>query len=107
MSSVFLQLCPSLRHDALFLDPPWGGVDYKKLQELPLFLSGKALHTVCLDALDCCRQLRVVVIKCPTNFPMRTFVDLVRGRAGTGQGRDRAGQGRKGKRKAEMNPKLM
>ena len=43
-----LKLCPTLpTQDIIFFDPPWGGVDYKKLDKVPLFLGSMPLDRVC------------------------------------------------------------
>jgi len=60
-----LKLCPKLSNqDILFFDPPWGGVDYKKSDKVPLFLGSLALDQVCLSLGI---RSRYVALKLPLN----------------------------------------
>ena len=60
-----LKLCPTLpTQDILFFDPPWGGVDYKKLDKVPLFLGSVPFDRVCLSLGT---RSRYVAMKLPLN----------------------------------------
>ncbi len=53
------------RPDCIFLDPPWGGPEYKQKERVELFLSQKKLAEVCAILARCTRY---IAIKVPTNF---------------------------------------
>ncbi|GBG29147.1 Trimethylguanosine synthase [Hondaea fermentalgiana] len=42
-----LQVCPQIRQDLLFLDPPWGGKQYHKRDKVVLFISKRPLAEIC------------------------------------------------------------
>lgn len=51
--------------DIWFLDPPWGGLDYKKNKQLDLYLSGINISDFCIMLKDCANY---IVLKLPKNF---------------------------------------
>jgi 16S rRNA G966 N2-methylase RsmD len=67
-----LILCKTLKQQAIFIDPPWGGPDYKQVSKLSLYLSDLELSVVC-------KQLYLytdyLVIKVPTNFDEELFIN--------------------------------
>lgn len=59
-----LRVCPTLQSDIVFLDPPWGGLDYSQRDTVDLFISGQSLDQVC-SALS--KNTRYLAIKVPYN----------------------------------------
>mmetsp|Transcript_4775 Transcript_4775/g.7226 ORF Transcript_4775/g.7226 Transcript_4775/m.7226 type:complete len:290 (+) Transcript_4775:87-956(+) len=59
-----------LEGSVVYLDPPWGGPDYKKLKSVNLHLSGVTLSEICGLLRD---RARYVVLKVPTNFDTLGF----------------------------------
>lgn len=58
------------RADMLFMDPPWGGVDYMEEERLDLFIDEIPLYEVC----DKFRgKFKNIAIKVPKNFNIRKF----------------------------------
>lgn len=62
--------------DIIFLDPPWGGPDYKQNPNIQLYLSKKELADVCIDMSIYCNY---IALKVPTNFSVDTFDARVNG----------------------------
>jgi len=60
----------SLQHDVLYLAPPWGGVHYRDVKHLQLFLSGMRLADVCAQWAV---HTRFLALKLPVNFDFRDF----------------------------------
>lgn len=64
--------CKKQYQDAIFIDPPWGGPEYKTLDKVQLYLSGLPLHEVC-------KQIHnftdYIIIKVPVNFDEIQFVN--------------------------------
>lgn len=72
-----IELVPSLHQDLVFLDPPWGGPDYKAKTKISLSLSQIPLLHVCEKLKYCCTYL---ALKVPVNFDLEGFcvgMDLV------------------------------
>lgn len=63
-------LCPQLQQDLVFLDPPWGGPEYKSMQKVSLSLSGLPLSDVCRII---AQATRYIAIKVPVNFNETDF----------------------------------
>lgn len=68
------------KHDVVFIDPPWGGKDYKNHEKLTLSLSNTPLETLCNNLLDetkniCCPS--IIVLKLPTNYDLYYLYDMV------------------------------
>eukprot|EP00049_Salpingoeca_infusionum_P015972 m.317814 g.317814 ORF g.317814 m.317814 type:complete len:420 (-) comp15987_c1_seq2:3625-4884(-) len=59
---------------ALTVDPPWGGVEYHKTDEMELFLSGLNMAQFCQMAST---RTNVILLKVPHNYAFRTFVQAM------------------------------
>jgi 16S rRNA G966 N2-methylase RsmD len=66
-------LCITHVQDVIFLDPPWGGPDYKKHARVSLFMTGRPLAEFC-RAVAMAGTARFVALKAPTNFDETEFV---------------------------------
>lgn len=71
-----LQVCPRLQQDLIFIDPPWGGPEYKLCSKISLFLSGKPLADVCRELSP---HTKYIALKVPTNFDEAAFLEAVDG----------------------------
>lgn len=65
-----LDQLPSM--DVIFIDPPWGGPNYKSQDKLTLSLSGIPLSDVCQRLAEK-RSWKYIVLKVPTNFDVDSF----------------------------------
>jgi hypothetical protein len=54
--------------DVLYVDPPWGGKDYKQYTNLDLYLSEKRLDVWLEEILSRKNRPRYVVLKLPANY---------------------------------------
>jgi tRNA/tmRNA/rRNA uracil-C5-methylase (TrmA/RlmC/RlmD family) len=67
-------LCRQQYQDVIFLDPPWGGPNYKKHAKIVLYLSDKHIADFCNDiAIE--KKARYIALKAPTNFDEVDFLD--------------------------------
>lgn len=62
--------CEKQYQDVIFLDPPWGGPDYKQQTNIQLYLSNKELSEVCIDLSFHCKY---IALKVPINFKIDPF----------------------------------
>lgn len=60
-------------HDVIFIDPPWGGKDYKKQNNLKLYISGQPIETVCNNLCSTQKNLKLIVLKLPKNYDISYF----------------------------------
>jgi predicted RNA methylase len=58
--------------DFIYIDPPWGGPDYKHVKGLDLFLGTKNIADVIRDIFDR-NTTRWVFLKAPTNFNFQSL----------------------------------
>lgn len=63
-------------HDLVFIDPPWGGPNYKEADRVRLSLSGRTLEEACIAIAPYCRY---IALKVPTNFDETGFLDGTHG----------------------------
>ena len=67
-----IEVCPMLKQDVIFLDPPWGGPEYKQKSNISLYLSDVSLAHVC-EKLAC--HTTYIALKVPTNFHEADFIN--------------------------------
>lgn len=65
-----LDVCQYTTQDMIFIDPPWGGPNYKSRHRINLYLSGVELSIVCRAIAP---YTKYIAIKVPTNFDIDTF----------------------------------
>ncbi|KAL3657854.1 hypothetical protein V7S43_017232 [Phytophthora oleae] len=73
----YLDVMLELQQDVVFLDPPWGGPEYKDLEKVDLFLGGLPLHEICTRLQD---SAKCIVLKVPSNFDDAKFSQHVPGK---------------------------
>uniref|UniRef100_M4C3Z9 Trimethylguanosine synthase n=1 Tax=Hyaloperonospora arabidopsidis (strain Emoy2) TaxID=559515 RepID=M4C3Z9_HYAAE len=76
MHANYLDVMLELQQDVVFLDPPWGGPEYKDLDEVDLFLGGLPLYEICTQLQA---STKCVVLKVPSNFNDAKFTQHVPG----------------------------
>jgi predicted RNA methylase len=71
-SGSYLDLMRELHQDIVFLDPPWGGPEYKDVARVPLYLGNRHLADIVADlsraSSASVNGTRYVVFKAPKNF---------------------------------------
>ena len=70
--SDLLIACQRLTQDLIFIDPPWGGPDYKSKDTVDLFISDIELSEVCEHIKD---TAKYIALKVPINFNEMHFVE--------------------------------
>jgi len=63
--------CIKQLQDAIFIDPPWGGPEYKMLSSVDLHLSGFPLHELCRRIYT---TTHYIILKVPVNFGEESFI---------------------------------
>jgi 16S rRNA G966 N2-methylase RsmD len=58
--------------DVLFIDPPWGGINYKKKKRLRLTLGDESIEDVCKKMVDKCK---LIGLKLPKNYDIKHLFD--------------------------------
>ena len=70
----YLDVYQLLDQDIVFLDPPWGGPDYKKSNSIDLYLDGQSSSSKAHNIIDICATLMeqkkttLIVLKLPINY---------------------------------------
>jgi predicted RNA methylase len=67
-----LEECLKLNQDVIFIDPPWGGPEYKKKNIVDLYLSDLPFSEVCKKLSQVCKY---IIIKVPINFNETDFIN--------------------------------
>ncbi len=60
-------------HDVYFMDPPWGGPDYKKLTNCELYIQNKSLK----DITQSIPKNKLIVLKLPYNYNIELYNDYI------------------------------
>ena len=69
----YLSIYKTLQQDIIFLDVPWGGIDYIKTQCLDLYLSNINIIDICYD-LIINKMASLVVLKLPINYNLPDLI---------------------------------
>ncbi len=67
-----ITLIPQSHHDLIFIDPPWGGPEYKQHVTVTLALSNVALPTLCNEFAN---HTKYIALKVPVNFDEAQFIE--------------------------------
>jgi predicted RNA methylase len=63
----YTEIMNDLHQDVIYLDPPWGGVDYKKHDVLDLYLSNINVADIVLELIQN-KRADLIVLKVPNNY---------------------------------------
>lgn len=72
-----LNLAFNESYDVLFLDPEWGGPDYKYKKQLKLTISDTPLEEFCLNVFNNCLNISIIALKLPVNYDNIYLRDIV------------------------------
>lgn len=73
-----LNLVYKLYHDIVFVDPPWGGKDYKEKCDLRLKISSYNIESICLKIIDNMYSKfipKFIALKLPKNYDLKYLYD--------------------------------
>ena len=78
----YLNIFNKIKQDVVFIDPPWGGRNYKDFKVLDLFLNDKLnnkiyIANIVLKILDL-KIAKMIVIKVPFNFSFNKFSTILK-----------------------------
>jgi len=65
-----INIIKNLKQDVIYIDPPWGGKNYKYKENINLYLSKIPIYTICNNLKGCFKYL---VLKVPYNFNLKKF----------------------------------
>jgi 16S rRNA G966 N2-methylase RsmD len=73
----FLDLIKTINdHDVLYLDPPWGGKDYKKIRNLKLSINNIPLENILEDFINNAKKIpNFIIVKLPNNYDLKYLYD--------------------------------
>jgi 16S rRNA G966 N2-methylase RsmD len=69
----YLSIYKKLEQDAVFLDPPWGGPDYKKVTTLDLYLGQTNIIDICVELMEE-KKASLIVLKLPLNYNLQGLI---------------------------------
>ncbi|OQS01699.1 hypothetical protein ACHHYP_00304 [Achlya hypogyna] len=72
----YVDVATQFLQDVVFIDPPWGGPEYRQRSTVDLFLGDTGLAELCEQLVH---RTQYVVIKVPQNFDIERFTYLVSG----------------------------
>ena len=72
----YLKIMYKLKQDIIFLDPPWGGPEYKQFDKLPLYLGTKRLDKIVFNIIQS-KLCKIIGIKIPYNFDINSFYEYI------------------------------
>jgi 16S rRNA G966 N2-methylase RsmD len=64
----YSQIFGTLKQDIIFMDPPWGGVDYRKENNLRLYFGNLDINDIISELIVTQPKLKMILIKAPENF---------------------------------------
>lgn len=77
-----IMIIPHLEYnDVIFIDPPWGGKNYKSHENIRLSLGDESIEDICLHFLDYNKMKTVpklIVLKLPKNYDMEYLYNKIK-----------------------------
>jgi 16S rRNA G966 N2-methylase RsmD len=74
--------------DIIFIDPPWGGINYKNTENIHLTLSEKSIEELLFDIIDKLQKYnlsnnlnnnyKIIAYKLPKNYDIKYFYNFVK-----------------------------
>ena len=68
----YLNLLYKIHQDVIFIDPPWGGKNYKDFEQISLMVGDKTLEDLCEDIRNN-KLCKMIIIKLPLNYNTDNF----------------------------------
>lgn len=66
----YLQIMHTLQQDVIYIDPPWGGIDYYNNKKLNLYLSNVSIAEITNSLIN---NANLIIFKAPLNFNKEEF----------------------------------
>lgn len=73
----YLKIMTLLKQDIIFMDPPWGGKNYKENDKMTINIDGRDLSNICNEIFDK-RLCSMLLLKLPLNYDVATFSDKLK-----------------------------
>ena len=73
----YLDIMFQIYQDVIFLDPPWGGREYKDFDEISIILDNKTLEEICND-IKTHKLCKMLILKLPLNYNINNFSDRLK-----------------------------
>lgn len=70
----YLKIYNDLSQDVVFMDPPWGGPDYKKSKSLDLYLGDTNIIDICKDIMSK-NKTKLIALKLPINYNLTGLIN--------------------------------
>jgi 16S rRNA G966 N2-methylase RsmD len=68
----YLELMKFFYQDIIFLDPPWGGKNYKEMDTMSIIINDKRLEDICEEIIDL-KLAKMIILKLPLNYNISNF----------------------------------
>lgn len=75
ITQLMPKLAENLKNSILFLDPPWGGPEYKSNERINLYLSQKSIDILIIEWIN---YVDFIIIKVPNNFNTENFTQIMK-----------------------------
>lgn len=73
----YLNVMYKLQQHVIFLDPPWGGKNYKENEKMIIEINDISLNTICDDIYEN-KLCMLLLLKLPLNYDIDTFSDKIK-----------------------------
>lgn len=77
----FLDIIKNIEdHNVLYIDPPWGGKDYKKHKNIKLSINNISIENIIIDMITSKNTKKVpelIVLKLPTNYDLKYMYSML------------------------------
>lgn len=65
------KIIKELKQDVLYMDPPWGGLDYYKKEQMDMFLGDKNIIDIIIYNI---KKVKSIVVRLPPNYNYKTIL---------------------------------
>lgn len=77
LNANYLSIMYKIQQHVIFLDPPWGGKNYKDSDNMIIEINNISLSTICNDIYDN-KLCMLLLLKLPLNYNIASFSDKIK-----------------------------
>jgi 16S rRNA G966 N2-methylase RsmD len=72
----YIDIYDKIQQDIIYIDPPWGGINYKDLENISLYINDITIEDICISIIEK-KLAKLTVIKLPFNYNLNIIKNKI------------------------------